>query len=96
MDNLKVGMKVEVHGGFRTEKPEIVVINGFGEKNGRPLFDYVDSTGNSRWAYNSQIICIVEEDLSIDHILKLSKDIPPIELILCPYCHKTAESCNCV
>jgi hypothetical protein len=108
---VQVGMKVEVKGGFGTEKPEIVTVEELGSKNDRPLFFYTDKDNTPRWAYKTQIIRVVEEkslktikeltselpeDASINQILELTKDLPPIEIKLCPYCHKTNDDCICI
>lgn len=55
--NVKVGDRVIVRGGFGTEPPREVTVEGLDEKNGRPLFDYDNGT---RWAYLSQIDSIVQ------------------------------------
>jgi hypothetical protein len=55
---LGIGDRVEVRGGFGLEAPVVVTVLGFGEKNGRRLFDY-DAGGCSRWAYFDQVVRIV-------------------------------------
>ena len=53
---IRKGSLVIVHGGFRTEPPTEVKVEGLGEKNGRTLFDY----NSNRWAYTNQIIKVVK------------------------------------
>ena len=53
---IKEGSLVIVRGGFGTEPPKQVEVEGFGEKNGKALFDY----HSYRWAYLSQIIKVVK------------------------------------
>jgi hypothetical protein len=52
---VREGSVVVVRGGFGTEPPKRVVVEGVDEKNGRPLIDYED-----RWAYVSQIIRVIK------------------------------------
>jgi len=60
LETLQPGDTVVVKGGFGSEVAQTVTIEGLGEKNGRPLFDYTDNKGESRWAYLTQIVRIVE------------------------------------
>lgn len=48
----KVGDQIEHRPGFGMLPPELAVITGLGEKNGRPLYDLA----NGHWTYEQQII----------------------------------------
>lgn len=61
MDNVKIGTKVIVSGGFGTEEPKEVTVVGLGEKNGKRVFDYQeDGSPYGRWAYFNQIVEVIE------------------------------------
>ena len=40
---------------FGAGMPVTITVSGIGEKNGRPLFDYIAQEGGLRWAYETQI-----------------------------------------
>jgi hypothetical protein len=61
MDSIRIGDVVIVRGGFGHEEPQQVEVLGVDEKNGRPLIDYVDNQGRSRWAYFDQVTLIRED-----------------------------------
>ena len=58
-DVIRKGSLVIVSGGFGTELPQLVEVEEVGSKNGKPLIDYTDLNGSSRWAYFSQIVEVV-------------------------------------
>jgi len=53
---IKKGSSVIVHGGFGTEPPKQVEVEGLSENKGRECFNY----NSNRWAYLSQIIKVIK------------------------------------
>lgn len=46
----KIGERTWYRGGWGKETPQLVIITGIGEKNGKTVYD----TDNGRWGYESQ------------------------------------------
>lgn len=59
VNDVNIGDRVIVCGGFGTEAPQEVEVLDVDEKNGRPLIDYKDAKGELRWAYFHQITRVV-------------------------------------
>lgn len=59
--NVREGSVVVIRGGFGTERAETVTLTNVEAdiKNGRAGCDYVDSKGDERWAYLTQIVRVV-------------------------------------
>lgn len=60
-DDVRAGSVVVIKSGFGSERAETVTLDSVEEdiKNGRAGCDYVDSKGESRWAYLTQIVKVV-------------------------------------
>lgn len=50
-----IGDKVTIQPAFGTDDRVLVTVTGKGEHKGRPVFDYIDGSGQIRWAYHNQI-----------------------------------------
>ena len=61
LSDIRVGSKVVVKGGFGSETPLTVLVEGVDPdiKNGRAGIDYTDTQGG-RWAYLDQVVRVVE------------------------------------
>ena len=61
LEQIRVGSKIRVRGGWGTEPARTVTVNGVDAdiKNGRPGIDYTESDGTGRWAYLSQVEQVV-------------------------------------
>lgn len=59
VNDVNIGDRVIVRGGFGSEAPQEVEVLDVNEKNGRSLIDYKDSSGVLRWAYFYQIDRVV-------------------------------------
>ena len=57
IEQIRVGSKIRVRGGFGSEPARTVTVNGVDAdiKNGRPGIDYTEPDGSGRWAYLSQV-----------------------------------------
>ena len=61
MYEIREGSIVVVKGGFGSESPKQVKVEGVGLKNGYQVFDYDgQSDGTGRWAYSDQILEVIE------------------------------------
>lgn len=62
IDDLREGSVVVIRSGFGSEPVETVVLDSVDVdiKNGSAGCDYVDSKGNPRWAWLSQIVRVVK------------------------------------
>ena len=62
LEQVRAGSRVVIRSGFGSEPAETVTLDSVEAdvKNGRPGCDYVDSKGESRWAYLSQIVKVVK------------------------------------
>lgn len=62
LKDIRVGSKVVVRGGFGSEAPRTVVVEGLDPdiKNGIAGIDYTDPVQGGRWCYISQIDRVVE------------------------------------
>jgi len=60
-ERLAPGSVVVVRSGFGGDAPEVVTLDGFewGGKNGRNTIDYIDKSGDGRWAYTDQIVRVI-------------------------------------
>ena len=52
MNNIRVGSVVSVRDNFGMGKPKKVVVLGISEKNGKPLFDYEDTSNFRTYSRN--------------------------------------------
>jgi hypothetical protein len=61
LEQIRVGSKIRVRGGWGTEPARTVTVEGVDAdiKNGRPGIDYTESDGSGRWAYLSQVEQVV-------------------------------------
>jgi len=61
-EDVRVGSVVVIKSGFGSEPAETVTLDNVERdiKNGRAGCDYVDSTGEGRWAYLTQIVRVVK------------------------------------
>lgn len=61
-EDVRAGSRVVIRSGFGSEPAETVTLDNVEEdiKNGRAGCDYVDRNGETRWAYLSQIVRVVE------------------------------------
>ena len=61
MYEIREGSIVVVKGGFGSEPPKQVKVEGIGLKNGYQVFDYdTKPNGVGRWAYSDQILEVIE------------------------------------
>ena len=62
LKEIRVGSKVVVRGGFGSEAPLTVVVEGLDPdiKNGIAGIDYTDPVQGGRWAYLNQVERVVE------------------------------------
>lgn len=70
MKTIRIGSVVSVRDNFGMGKPKKVIVLGISEKNGKPLFDYEDTSNFStyktsglefgKWAYFNQIDRIIK------------------------------------
>lgn len=60
-ERLGQGSVVVVRSSFGMEPPEVVTLTGFTEegKNNRNVIDYIDKSGDGRWAYTDQIVRVI-------------------------------------
>ena len=60
--DVRAGSVVVIKSGFGSEPAETVTLDNVDSdiKNGRAGCDYVDSKGDGRWAYLSQIVRVVK------------------------------------
>jgi hypothetical protein len=61
IEQIRVGSKIRVRGGWGTEPARTVTVEGVDAdiKNGRPGIDYTEPDGSGRWAYLSQVEQVV-------------------------------------
>ncbi len=52
---IHIGDRVTIQDGFGAGELKLVTVTATGEHKGRPVFDYVDGAGRTRWAYHHQI-----------------------------------------
>lgn len=58
---IRPGDIVTVRGSFGTEAPQRVFVTDTGEEAGRPVVDYIDASGRTRWAYLDQVEAVEPE-----------------------------------
>ena len=61
LSKLRPGTVLVVRSGFGGEAPATVTLEGveYEGKNGRTTIDYIDRSGNGRWAYTDQIVEVI-------------------------------------
>ena len=62
IEQIRLGSRVRVRGGFGTEPARTVTVTGVDAdiKNGRAGIDYTAADGTGRWAYMDQVLQVVE------------------------------------